>query len=70
MNSSRLQITGWPTVWWKREPRHYAAARAGDAATILDANFRFDDHKLKQEIVLTYFLSKSSEPEFLISSFF
>lgn len=55
LNSSRLQITGWATVWWKRELRYYTAARAGDAAAIFVA--------VEQEKALTYFLSISSELE-------
>lgn len=59
MNSSRLQITGWAPVWWKRELRYYTAARAGDAAAIFVA--------VEQEKALTYFLSMSSELESLFS---
>lgn len=59
MNSSSLQITGWATVWWKRELRCYTAARAGDAAAIFVA--------VEQEKALTYFLSMSSELESFFS---
>lgn len=61
-NSPRLQITGWATVWWKRELRCYTAARAGDAAAIFVA--------AEQEKALTYFLSKSELESFFSPEIF